>query len=78
MGTGEERGGTRDEPPNGQTLLFYGLTHTLNCNYWFSYPFLVTSRAHFAHCVHFGQIDLLRGEKDQVLPADTHITLVCP
>lgn len=52
--------------------------HTLNCNYWFNYLFVVTSRAHFTHCVHCGQIDLWRGEKGQGLQVDTHLTLVCP
>lgn len=52
--------------------------HTLNCNYWFNYLFVVTSRAHFTHCVHCGHTDLWRGEKGQGLQVDTHLTLVCP
>lgn len=50
--------------------------HILNCNYFFNYLLVVTSRAHFTHNVHCGQIDFSRGEKGQGLQVDTHLTFV--
>lgn len=73
-----ERGAMKDEPPNGQTLVFYVLrTYTSDCNYWFNYLFVVTSRAHFTRCVHC--VWLIEGWAGrQGLRVDTHLSLVCP